>query len=69
MEKQKSEVAKKEDELKSVTRANEKKEKDLKAEIDRLKDQIQKDKEELAKALEKTQQVIRTRCIKSHPRQ
>jgi len=64
VEKQKAEAAKKEEELKSVTRANEKQEKELKAEIDGLKDQLKKDKEELAKALEKTQQVILTRCIK-----
>ncbi|XP_039534517.1 cingulin isoform X1 [Pimephales promelas] len=56
VEKQKAEAAKKEEELKSVTRANEKQEKELKAEIDGLKDQLKKDKEELAKALEKTQQ-------------
>lgn len=66
VEKQKAEAAKKEEELKLVTRANEKQEKELKAEIDRLKDQLKNDKEELAKALEKTQQVILTRCIKSH---
>lgn len=63
MEKQKSEAAKKEEELKSATRANEKQEKELKAEIDRLKDQLKKDKEELAKALEKTQQVILTHFL------
>ncbi|XP_077051249.1 cingulin isoform X1 [Siphateles boraxobius] len=56
VEKQKAEAAKKEEELKSATRANEKQEKELKAEIDRLKDQLKKDKEELSKALEKTQQ-------------
>lgn len=56
VEKQKAEAAKKEEELKLVTRANEKQEKELKAEIDRLKDQLKNDKEELAKALEKTQQ-------------
>ncbi|XDV34031.1 hypothetical protein PO909_004250 [Leuciscus waleckii] len=56
VEKLKAEAAKKEEELKSATRANEKQEKELKAEIDRLKDQLKKDKEGLAKALEKTQQ-------------
>lgn len=58
VEKQKAEVAKKEEELKSAAKANEKQEKEMKAEIDRLKDQLQKDKKEHAKALEKTQQVI-----------
>ncbi len=58
MEKQKSVAAKKEEELKSVSRANENREKELKAEIDRLIDQSKKDKEERTKALEKSQQVI-----------
>ncbi|XP_059365184.1 cingulin-like isoform X2 [Carassius carassius] len=56
VEKQKAEAAKREEELKSVSRANENREKELKAEIDRLIDQSKKDKEELAKLLEKTQQ-------------
>ncbi|XP_051519636.1 cingulin-like isoform X2 [Myxocyprinus asiaticus] len=56
LHKQKAEAGKKEEELKSVMRDNEEREKELKAEIDRLKDQSVKDKEELAKALEKTQQ-------------
>uniref|UniRef100_A0A673LH06 Cingulin n=1 Tax=Sinocyclocheilus rhinocerous TaxID=307959 RepID=A0A673LH06_9TELE len=56
VEKQKAEAAKREEELKSVSRANENREKELKAEIDRLIDQSKKDKEELTKALEKTQQ-------------
>ncbi|XP_016378580.1 cingulin-like [Sinocyclocheilus rhinocerous] len=55
VEKQK-EAAKREEELKSVSRANEKREEELKAEIDRLIEQSKKDKEELAKVLEKTQQ-------------
>ncbi|XP_051948243.1 cingulin-like isoform X2 [Xyrauchen texanus] len=54
--KQKAEAAKKEEELKSAMRANEQREKELKVEIDRLKDQLKNDKEELAKTLEKTQQ-------------
>lgn len=53
---QKAEMMKKGEELKSVTRANEEREKELQVEIDRLKDQSKKDKE-LAKALEKTSQV------------
>uniref|UniRef100_A0A671PUA0 Cingulin-like n=1 Tax=Sinocyclocheilus anshuiensis TaxID=1608454 RepID=A0A671PUA0_9TELE len=56
VEKQKAEAAKREEELKSVSRANENREEELKAEIDRLIDQSKKDKEELAKVLEKTQQ-------------
>ncbi|XP_058610361.1 cingulin isoform X2 [Onychostoma macrolepis] len=56
VEKQKAVAAKREEELKSVSRANENREKELKAEIDRLIDQSKKDKEELTKALEKTQQ-------------
>lgn len=73
VEKQKAVAAKREEELKSVSRANENREKVLKAEIDRLIDQSKKDKEELTKVLEKTQQVILemmiikklTGCIKS----
>lgn len=57
VEKQKAVMAKREEELKSVSRANENREKELKAEIDRLIDQSKKDKDELTKALEKTQQV------------
>ncbi|XP_051991108.1 cingulin-like isoform X2 [Xyrauchen texanus] len=56
LHKQKAEAGKKEEELKSATRVNEEREKELKAEIGRLKNQSVKDKEELAKALEKTQQ-------------
>ncbi|XP_052389880.1 cingulin-like isoform X1 [Carassius gibelio] len=56
VEKQKAEAAKREEELKSVSRANENREMELKAEIDRLLDQSKKDKEELAKLLEKSQQ-------------
>lgn len=41
---QKAEMVKKEEELKSVTRANEEREKKLQIEIDRLKDQSKKDK-------------------------
>lgn len=74
VEKQKAVAAKREEELKSVSRANENREKVLKAEIDRLIDQSKKDKEELTKVLEKTQQVILemmiikklTGCIKSY---
>ncbi|XP_052441039.1 cingulin isoform X4 [Carassius gibelio] len=56
VQKQKAEAAKREEELKSVSRANENREKELKAEIDRLIDQSKKDKEQLTKALQKTQQ-------------
>ncbi|KAL0166759.1 hypothetical protein M9458_038603, partial [Cirrhinus mrigala] len=56
VEKVKAQAAKKEEELKAASRANENREKELKAEIDRLINQSKKDKEELAKALEKTQQ-------------
>ncbi|XP_056597787.1 cingulin isoform X2 [Triplophysa dalaica] len=55
LEGQKAEMIKKGEELKSVTRANEEREKKLQVEIDRLQDQSKKDKE-LAKALEKTSQ-------------
>lgn len=57
LEKQKAEALKKQEELKSATRANEKRENELKAEVDRLINQSKKDKEELTKAMEKTQQV------------
>lgn len=56
LEKQKAEALKKQEELKSATRANEKRENELKAEVDRLINQSKKDKEELTKAMEKTQQ-------------
>ncbi|KAI7799153.1 cingulin isoform X2 [Triplophysa rosa] len=55
LDRQKAEMMKKGEELKSVTRANEERETELQMEIDRLKDQSKKDKE-LAKALEKTSQ-------------
>ncbi|XP_043073631.1 cingulin isoform X2 [Puntigrus tetrazona] len=60
VEKQKAEAAKSEEKHKSGARANENREKELKAEIDRLIDQSKKDKEELRKALEKTQQPSKT---------
>nr|XP_055076827.1 cingulin isoform X1 [Misgurnus anguillicaudatus] len=56
LDRQKAEIAKKEEELKSVTRANEERVHELQIEINRLKDQSKNDKEELAKALEKKQQ-------------
>ncbi len=57
VEKQKAVAAKRDEELKSVSRANENREKELNAEIDRLIDRSKKDEEEFTKALEKTQQV------------
>nr|AAI39881.1 Si:dkey-204a24.2 protein [Danio rerio] len=58
LEKQKAETLKKQEELKSATRASEKRETELKAEIDRLINQLKKEKEELSKAIEKTQQPL-----------
>lgn len=57
LDRQKAEMVKKEEELKSVTRTNEEREKKLQMQIDGLKEQSKKDKEELVKALEKTLQV------------
>lgn len=59
LDEQKAELVKKEEELQSLQRANQKKEQELKAEIVQLKEQSKKDKEELSKVLEKTQQVSR----------
>ncbi|XP_065143335.1 cingulin isoform X2 [Paramisgurnus dabryanus] len=56
LDRQKAVIVKKEEELKSVTKANQEQVHELQREIDRLKDQSKNDKEELAKALEKKQQ-------------
>lgn len=59
LDRQKAEMVKKEEELKSVARTNEEREKKLQMQIDGLKEQSKKDKEELVKALEKTPQVCK----------
>uniref|UniRef100_A0A3B1JB07 Cingulin b n=1 Tax=Astyanax mexicanus TaxID=7994 RepID=A0A3B1JB07_ASTMX len=56
LKKQNEELLKKEVALGSVMRTSEEKEQQMKAEIEKLKDQSKKDKEELAKVLEKTRQ-------------
>lgn len=55
LEKQKAELIKKEEALRTVKSTSENKEEQLKAEIEKLKDQSNKHKEELAKVLEKRQ--------------
>ncbi|KAK3525142.1 hypothetical protein QTP86_019526 [Hemibagrus guttatus] len=55
---QKAELAKKEEELRSLRRTSQDKEDELEAEINKLKEQVQKDKEELSKELEKRQQSL-----------
>lgn len=54
-------MVKKEEELQTLKRTSQNKEQELEAEIDKLKVQSKKDKEELSKVIEKTQQVS---CVK-----
>ncbi|XP_053087413.1 cingulin isoform X1 [Pangasianodon hypophthalmus] len=58
IDEQKAELVKKEEELQSLKRTSQNKEQELEAEIDKLKDQSKKDKEEHSKVLEKMQQSL-----------
>ncbi|KAK2864480.1 hypothetical protein Q7C36_003634 [Tachysurus vachellii] len=58
IDEQNAELVKKEEELRALKRTSRDKEKELEAEVEKLKDQAKKDKEELSKELQKTQQSL-----------